>query len=61
MMKVFIENQGTCDIQLRDYFASQIISFEVSQLSNTKWDNDRAKAAAEFAYKIADAMLEARK
>lgn len=54
--------QSSCGMQLRDYFAGQILAnpgfTQMSRLGGGGFPED---ALANFAYRIADAMMEARK
>jgi hypothetical protein len=45
---------------LRDYFATQALAGLLANPSTKLEDNDGIRAAAEFTYDIADAMLKAR-
>jgi hypothetical protein len=51
------ENIDEEDMTIRDYFATAALS-GLLQYSNDSYDDD---AIAELAYKLADAMMEARK
>ena len=52
---------GEGGMDLRDYFAAQALQAFLDQLIKQGWHSDDLETVAETSYRMADAMMEARK